>query len=721
MDQVKARLDELVQLIRPRRPAKERKLLVRAFEFAAEHHAGQTRKSGEPYLMHPVEVAHILAGMRLDTVSLCTGLLHDIVEDTKVTVSQLEKAFGTDIARCVAGVTKLSRLDYRSAQDRQADNFRKMLLAMVEDVRVILVKLADRLHNMRTLEFLKPEKQLRIATETMEIYAPIAHRLGMGKVRGELEDLAFRYVEPEAFGEITEQIDSREESNNEFLELIREDLARKLKKAGIPARIEGRIKRAYSIYQKLRRQKIDITQVYDLLALRVITDDEKSCYASLGVIHSQWRPVPGRIKDFIAMPRANMYQSLHTSVITDQGQTFEVQIRTEDMHKMAEEGICAHWKYKEGRFHEHDDRRIAWMRRLVEWQQEVQDAGDFLSTLKVDLYPEEVYVFTPQGKLIELPQSATPIDFAYAIHTEVGHTCVGAKVNGRIVPLKYKLNNGEIVEIVTREGSTPSRDWLKLVQTSRARNKIKSWINHHRRERAIEIGHKLLEREARRLGVSLRKISDARVLEAAHDYGCSSLDDLAAAFGYGRHSPRQFLKKLQPDDAPASDGDTTELAVPKAPKRDAGANSLKVAGVDDALVYRARCCNPIAGDPIVGYVTRGKGVAVHAGDCSNVRNLMYESERRIDVEWAGQSAEPYRIGVNVYADDRPGLLADITSVFNADGVNIVSVESDSSAKHQPAVIKIAAEIQDVAQLNQLTARIRRVPSVRDVSRTRRSA
>jgi GTP pyrophosphokinase len=656
----------------------------------------------------------------LDRVCVITGLLHDLVEDTGVSLAEIEQRFGADIAGCVDGVTKLSRLDYYSAEARQAENFRKLLLAMVRDIRVVLVKLADRLHNMRTLEFLPAEKQRSIARETAEIYAPIALRLGMGKIRGELEDLSFRYLEPESYQAIQEKIESRRESSEDFLDALKTVVAQRLAEADIPVRVEGRIKRASSIHNKVKRQQIAIDEVYDLLALRVITDSVKNCYATLGLIHSQWRPVPGRIKDFIAMPRPNLYQSLHTSVITDTGQTFEVQIRTEEMHRMAEEGICAHWKYKEGRVGaDVDDQRMAWLRQLVEWQQEVSDPSDFLSTLKVDLYPEEVYVFTPKGKLIALPRGATAIDFAYAIHTEVGHSCVGAKSNGRIVPLRTHLRNGDILEIITQPGHRPSSDWLNVVKTSRARNKIKHWLNTHRRKKAEEIGVKLLEKEARRLKVSLKKVKPESLEKVCRDYGCPQAADLHAALGYGRYSARQVLAKLFPDEITAAGQPARSKPADAASSGAEGdqADGLVVTGIDDVLVYRAGCCNPIRGEPIVGYVTRGKGVAVHSRSCPNVENLMYEAERRIDVEWARSGDLLYKSRLLIEVSDRAGLLNDLTNVLTNESVNISSVESRTNNAKGNAIIEMTIAVGDVKQLDRIVAAMQRVPDVRHVMRS----
>ena len=497
---------ELEQKILALRPKEDLTLLEKAFHRAVDAHKNQMRVSGEPYMIHPLHVTMILADMQMDMVCLITGLLHDTVEDTSLGLEQIKKEFGPEVAACVDGVTKLSKLKLYSREERQAESVRKMLLAMVNDIRVIIVKLADRLHNMRTLDALPRERQLRIAQETAEIYAPIAHRLGMGKVRGELEDLSFRYLEPDAWADLMREIESQRQQNEEYLNKMRHDVEVNLRRENIPVRVEARIKRPYSVFQKMRRQKIALDQVYDLLALRIITDSVKNCYAALGVIHNEWHPIPGRIKDFIAIPRPNLYQSLHTSVIGAGGRSFEIQIRTDEMHRLAEEGIAAHWKYKEGRKGPGaDDQRINWLRQLVEWQQEMRDPGEFISTLKVDLYPEEVYTFTPMGKVIALPREATPIDFAYAIHSDVGNTCVGAKVNGRIVQLKYNLKNGDVVEILTQTGHMPSKDWLGMVKTPRARNKIKHVINATEHAKAIEIGQKYLEREARRLGVQLSR------------------------------------------------------------------------------------------------------------------------------------------------------------------------------------------------------------------------
>jgi GTP pyrophosphokinase len=588
---------------------------------------------------------------------------------------------------------------------------------------VILVKLADRLHNMRTLGNLPRDRQERIAQETLEIYVPIAHRLGMGKIRGELEDLAFRYAEPEAAEELMGEIESKRHASEQFLKEIQRSIEVNLSREGIPARVDARIKRPYSVYQKLKRQKITLEEVYDLLGLRIITDSVKNCYAALGVIHNEWHPIPGRIKDFIAIPRPNLYQSLHTSVIGPGGLAFEVQIRTEEMHRIAEEGIAAHWKYKEGRRGAaEDDQRIAWLRQLVEWQRELRDPGEFMSTLKVDLYPEEVYAFTPKGKVIVLPRDATPIDFAYSIHSDVGNTCVGAKVNGRIVPLKYSLRNGDVVEILTQPGHLPSKDWLTLVKTSRARNKIKHVIRTTERAKAVEIGQKYLEKEGRRLGIALNKISKSELEAVAGEYGYSKIEDLHAALGYGKFSARQVLQKLAPDKVQAEQPEPQRTVSPVAPgplgPGGAGDLVIRVKGVDDLMVYRAKCCNPIRGESIVGYVTRGKGVAVHSTSCTNVQNLMYEVERKIDVEWARSGAEPFPVRLTVLTDDRPGMLNQLTNVLFTEQSNIRSLEAKSEGKRgeDGAIVEMTAEIRDKKQLERIVSAIRRISGVRDVER-----
>ncbi len=716
-----ATFESLMSQVREYRPNDDLVPLERAYSFASTHHKQQFRDSGEPYMTHSLAVSRILSEMRMDVVCIETGLLHDVVEDTSVTVEEIEKNFGKEVANCVNGVTKLTKLDFLSSEDRQAESFRKMLLAMTDDIRVIIVKLADRMHNMRTLGCLSADRKERIARETLEIYAPIAHRLGMGRVRGELEDLAFQHLDPVGYREISESIEAQRGDNERFLAELRKKVEEELAKESIPATVTSRVKRAYSVYLKMQRQRIPIEQVYDLLALRIITDSVKNCYAALGVIHKEWRPVPGRIKDFIAIPRPNLYQSLHTSVFGPEGRHFEVQIRTEEMHRIAEEGIAAHWKYKEGRKGmAADDQRIAWMRQLVEWQSEVRDSGEFLSTLKVDLYPEEVYAFTPKGKVIILPRDATPVDFAYAIHSDIGQLCKGAKVNGRIVPLKYTLKNGDSVEIITEKGHKPTKDWLSFVKTAKARNKIKHVINASERLQAIEIGEKYLEKEAQRLNVRMKEIPNASFLAVAGEYGFSKADDLYAALGYGKFSPRQVLQKLAPEqiaDEPAPE--PAKAPSEYVPQPAAPANAvIRVKGFDDLLVYRAKCCNPIVGEPIVGYVSRGKGVGVHSKLCPNVQNLMFEVDRKIDVEWAGNATEAAPVRLIVQTDDRPGLLAQITQILSTEKANIRSLEARTNigVSGEGADIEMTIDIRDKKQLEKISGSIRRISGVRDVKR-----
>jgi GTP pyrophosphokinase len=713
---------DLMKRMQANRPNDDLELVKKAYDYSMKNHAGQSRASGEPYLVHPLEVALVLAEMKMDSVAVAAGLLHDSVEDTAVTIVDIRKEFGEQVAHIVEGVTKISKIDFATREEQQAENLRKMMLAMIDDIRVILIKLADRLHNMRTLEHLPPERQQKIASETLEIYAPIAHRLGMGKIRGELEDLGFRYIDPIAYEQVKQAVESHRKVGEAFLSRVEGVVRDKLKEAGITAKVESRTKRYYSIHKKLVRQHINVDQVYDLYAMRVITRSVQDCYAVLGIIHNVWRPVPGRIKDFIAMPRPNFYQSLHTSVITEDGTPFEVQIRTEEMHKMAEEGIAAHWKYKDGAVSAQDEQRLAWLRQVVEWQRDVSDPNEFLSTLKVDLYPEEVYTFTPKGKVVVLPRDSTPIDFAYTVHTEVGHTCVGAKVNGRMVPLRHKLHSGDIVEILTQPGHKPSRDWLAVVKSSRARNKIKHWLNIHQRERAIEIGRKLIEKEARKYRIALKELKDEELQRIASDYGLGRPDDLMAGIGYGKYSARQVLAKL----APAGSEPVPDAEEPK--EKDAGLtsvvrrvfggdnNALTVKGSGDLLVYRARCCNPIRGEAIVGYVTRGKGVAVHAISCPNVVNLMYEPERRIDVAWARDDSTPssYPVKLTVFCDDRYGMLKLITGVIGDAKSNIRNIEARTA--NSQAVVDIVLDISDLKHLETIVTGLRKIPGVRDVQR-----
>ncbi len=719
---VERRFQELEQAFSLSRPKEDVAKLRTAFEFARDQHLGQARKSGEPYILHPMAVAQILVDMHMDLVCVETALLHDVVEDTGITIEEIRKRFGNEVAVCVDGVTKLGKIQLYSREEQQAESVRKMLLAMVGDIRVILVKLSDRLHNLRTIGSLSREKQTRIGQETLDIYAPIAHRLGMGKVRAELEDLAFRAIDPEAQADIVGQIEHKRKASLEFLEGIQKSVEQKLARESIPARVECRLKRPYSVYLKLKKQKIPIEQVYDLLALRIISDSLKNCYGALGVIHNEWPPIPGRIKDFIAMPRQNGYQSLHTSVMGPGGQAFEVQIRTEEMHRLAEEGVAAHWKYKEGRKGKStEEQYVNWMRQLVEWQQEMRDPGEFMSTLKVDLYSDEVYVFTPKGKVVVLPRDSTPVDFAYYIHSDVGNACVGSKVNNRIVQLKYSLKNGDVVEVLTQPGHMPSKDWLGFVKTSKARNKIKQIINATERSKSIEIGEKYFEKEARRLSISISKLDEGILAQVLEDYGMSKLEDIFANLGYGKLEARPILMRFAPERAQEeakAEQALAQVAPPELLDKNLKNLALRVKGLNDVLIYRATCCNPIPGEAIVGYITRGKGVAVHRLSCSNVQNLMYEVERKIDVEWAKTGVESFDVQISITTDDRPGILAQFTQVLFSENSNIRSLEArgDEERGGDGAVVDMKIEVRDKRQLEKILSALRRIPGVRDIER-----
>jgi guanosine-3',5'-bis(diphosphate) 3'-pyrophosphohydrolase len=733
---IDARFEQLLRQVQANRPNEDVSLIRKAWEFCVQHHEGQMRASGEPYVIHPLEVAEVLAEMKLDATAIAAGLLHDSVEDTPATNEEIEESFGDQVAHIVEGVTKIDKIQFANREDRQAENVRKMLLAMVSDVRVVLIKLADRLHNMRTLEHLKPERQEAIARETLDIYAPLAHRLGMGKVRGELEDLAFRYTDPVSYEQVSAAVEARRIEGEQFLRSVEDTLVEQLRENNIEARVEWRIKRLYSIAQKIERSKVSFDQVYDLLAIRVITPDVAACYAVFGLIHTMWRPVPGRIKDFIAIPRANRYQSLHTTVMGAGGHQFEVQIRTEEMHRIAEEGIAAHWKYKSSgsAVTARDEERLNWIRQLVEWQKEMTDPNEFLSSLKMDLYPDEVYTFTPKGKVVVVPADGTPVDFAYTIHTEVGHTCVGAKVNSRMVPLRTKLRTGDIVEIVTQKDHKPSRDWLTFVKSPRARNKIKHWLNEDQRARAVDVGRKLLEKEARKYKVPMTQISDQDLGRIANEYGVATAVDLFATIGAGKHTAHSILRKLAPGFLEAAEPETATEAQPgtEAGMSDAvrklhltGSDSLQVEGQNDLLVYRARCCNPIRGEEIVGYVTRGKGVAVHARSCPNVQNLLYESDRRIAVEWsrvgdqAAGSSQRYPVKITVFCDDRTGMLKELTAVISDDNTNIRGVDIRKT-ENEEAIVEFVVEAEDVHHLNRMVLGLRRVPGVRAVQRSQKA-
>jgi GTP diphosphokinase / guanosine-3',5'-bis(diphosphate) 3'-diphosphatase len=730
------RIEDIIEKVEGNRPNPDVELIRRAYLFSALHHKGQKRASGEPYLVHPLEVANILAEMRLDEVSVSTGLLHDVVEDTLVDLDTIRNYFGDEITLLVDGLTKIAHISNLSKEKQQAENVRKMVLAMVTDVRVVLIKLADRLHNMRTMQFLKPEKRARIAQETLDIYAPIAHRLGMGKMRSELEDLAFQNLHPEEYRRLAREVDARRPELEAILEKIKSTIIEKLGENDVPfVEIQGRVKRLFSLWKKLKKQKITIDQVYDLIATRIITpNDKKNCYITLSVVHDIWTPVPERFKDWIAIPRDNLYQSLHTSVIGDGGQPFEVQIRTEEMHHIAEEGVAAHWKYKEKKLGSSDeDESLDELRKtveklllpLVETSHVEGDSEDFIESLKLDLYPKDVYAFTPMGKVIQLQRGATPIDFAYAIHSEVGDACTGAKINGRIVPLRTELQNGDVVEIMTTPNSKPSRDWLNYVVTAKARNRIRHWISEQQRAESIELGRKLLEKETDRFRVPNKKLvnNEAELKKIANDYGLSRADDLLASIGYGKTLPRNVLQKylgaekfaeLDPEKREETKIQTGLKAVKKF--IGLGEDAIVVKGVDNLLTTRARCCNPLRGEEIVGYISLGKGIVVHNKKCKNVRQLMINRDRIVEVDWAkNEKNEIQSVSILVTTENRTGMLAGITNAIAEIKTGIRDARAKVS-RDDRGFIEVTVEVYDKKHLDRVITSIENLPGVMAVER-----
>jgi GTP pyrophosphokinase len=712
------RFEDILDTVEKYHPKVDEDLLRRAYVVSAYEHRNQLRSSGEPYLVHPIAVAKILAEMKLDETTIATGLLHDVLEDSSLTKERLAELFGPDVGHLVDGVTKIGKFAYTSREAQQAETFRKMLLAMTDDLRVILVKLADRLHNMRTLEHLPEPKRKAIATETMEIYAPLANRLGMGKMKGELEDLSFRFLQPEEFEQLTAAVDERMKASAAAVEKVRLDLLAKTKEAGVHAEVTGRVKRYWSIRQKLIRQAIPLDQLYDVLAFRVLVDNVRDCYTVLGVVHQAWRPVPGRIKDYIAMPKRNFYQSLHTTVVPENAPPFEIQIRTREMDLVAENGIAAHWKYKEGRLDPRaDEARIALLRQLVETTKEISDPKEFLSSLKIDLYPDEVYTFTPKGAVYAFPRGATPVDFAYRIHTDVGHHCVGARVNGRLVPLKTPLANGDIVEILTAPNAHPSRDWLSFVVTSRARNKLRQFIHTAEKEKSIEIGKRMLERELKKVKKSLSKLLDTRALDPIlPELGLARVDDLLADVGYAKLAPSVVVGKLFPKDEPKA-APSAPSALQKAVRRilPLGGAGIRVKGEDDLLVSLAKCCRPVPGEEIVGYVTRGRGVSIHATACPNVKSLLFDPSREIHVEWDSAKDASFTVDLEIKTEDRPGMLAKLTKILSEANSNIRAIEARTS-RDGTATIEASVTTLDRRHLERLLHTLRNLPGVTDVRR-----
>jgi len=723
------RLNDILQRVASYHPDPDLDIIKKAYVYSAKAHQGQLRKSGEPYLAHPLEVAGLLAELKLDEASIVTGLLHDTIEDTLATPEELTELFGQEVANLVDGVTKLSKFSASptlSQEEKQAENFRKMIIAMAQDIRVILVKLADRTHNMRTLDHMAEEKQARIAQETLDIYAPLANRLGISWIKTELEDLSFRYIRPQEFRELQDKVARRKAEREQYIEDVLELVRSKLKEHGLEGEVSGRFKHLYSIFKKMKSNGIEFEQVPDVIAFRMIMPTIPSCYEALGIIHQTWKPVPGRFKDFIAIPKPNMYQSLHTTVIGPLSERVEVQIRTPEMHKVAEEGIAAHWAYKEGKtLISKDDEKFAWLRQLMEWQQDLKDPKEFLETVKVDLFSEEVFVFTPRGDVKSLPRGATPVDFAYTIHSDVGHKCVGAKANGKIVPLRYKLKNGDTVEVLTAPGAHPSKDWLTFVKTSRAQQKIRAFIKLQQREKSLQLGRELLDREFRRFGLNLNKaLKQGELKKPAEELGYRVEDDLLAAVGYGKIAAQQLVQKLVPAEKLAAEeakpqGEGGNGAVSKIadfakklvnrPSR----SGVSIGGVDDVLVRFGRCCNPVPGDPIAGFITRGRGVTVHTVTCEKA--LATDPERRVEVSWDVRGDFKRPVTIRVLTADRPGLLADISNTFSKKGVNISQANCRSTGDDR-AVNTFEVVIKDLKQLTDLMRTIEALSGVFSVER-----
>jgi GTP pyrophosphokinase len=710
-------LETLIEEIPKYQPGADLALLQRAYRYSEQSHKGQQRASGEPYLSHPLEVAGLLVNFKMDVTTVTAGLLHDVLEDTEATKADLEREFGREIAELVDGVTKIGKLAFSSREERQAENFRKMVVAMARDLRVLMIKLADRLHNMRTLDWLPSEKSKKISQETLDIYAPLAHRLGMAKVKAELEDLALRTLSPEDYQALMRRVAKRRLERETEINQVIAILQDKLTEVGIEARISGRPKHFYSIWKKMHEGGREFDEIYDLTAVRVITKTVRDCYGALGVIHSLWKPVPGRFKDFIAMPKVNMYQSLHTTVIGPKGDPVEVQIRTVEMHRIAEDGIAAHWLYKEKKSdRDRFDDAFRWLRQLMESQRDVEDPQEFLDSVRLDLFPDEVYVFTPKGDVKALPEGASPIDFAYAVHTDVGHHCVGAKVNGKLVPLRYTLQQGDIVEVVTSSGQHPSRDWLKIVKSNRARAKINQWLKVEERARSLALGRELFEREAKKYraapGTLLASDEMKRLLS---DLGLPSTDDLLAAIGYGKTSVQQVLSKLAPAAFPEADK-AADARTQKAPRKSDAA--VRIRGVDDILVRFGKCCSPVPGDGIVGFITRGRGLTVHARDCLTVAKSVLEKERIVAVEWDGGEPAKRPVKIAVYIGrDRPGLLAEITAAISSRQGNITKADI-TVTDDRKGINNFVVEVDDLRQLQDIMQAIREVRDVINVERVR---
>ena len=720
-------IDDVLEKMKKNSRRNDLKLIKRAYDFAKEKHGDQLRKSGEPYIIHPVQVAYILAGLELDDATICAALLHDVAEDTDVTIQDISKEFSPEIAEMVDGVTKLGNLKYTSAEEQQVENYRKMFLAMGKDIRVILIKLADRLHNMRTLKFLKRDRQIAIAKETADLYAPLANRLGMYSLKWELEDLSFKYLCPDEYREIVEGIDKKREERLQFINQIVEQISQELKRQKIKAEITGRAKHLYSIYRKMKRDNKNLDQIYDLFALRILVDNVKDCYAALGVVHELYNPMPGRFKDYISVPKPNMYQSLHTTLIGPKGTPFEVQIRTWEMHRIAEFGIAAHWAYKEANKDKKTsvtvkEDKLAWLRETLEWQKDMQDPQEFLNTLKTELFVDEVYVFTPKGQIKVLPRGATPIDFAYSIHAEIGHHMTGCKINSKMMPIITTLKNGDIVEIVTSDQSKgPSRDWLKFVKSTTAKNKILAWFKKTQRAENIEKGKTLIEKEIKRISIPYSKIFKSEYITPALErYKFNTIEDMYSAVGFGAISPTKIIAKMlevyKKDNPDEFIEETLEqLAKEKTRKTKPSNVGIVVKGIDNCLVRLSKCCNPVPGDEIVGFITRGRGVSVHRKDCVNINDLISQEDRMIDVYWYNDSQSAYNVEIEVLANDRNGLLADIIKQISSVKTRLIGVNSKVN-KEKIVVTDLIVEVENLEDLNNILKALRKVDNVYEVNR-----
>ena len=712
-------LDQLISRVQSYNPHADVELVRRAYAFSEKAHAGQTRRSGEPYLQHPLAVAGVLTALRSDVTAVAAGLLHDTLEDTLATPAELEKEFGKDVVHLVDGVTKIGKIPFRNYEEKQAENFRKMVLSMADDIRVVLIKLADRLHNMRTLEALHETKRRQIAQETLEIYAPLANRLGIGWMKNELEDLCLKYLKPDVYAEFKMRVAKRDEERQQYIADVTALVKQALTETGLKGEVQGRPKHLYGIYQKMERQTVSFDEVYDLAAVRIITDTKMNCYAALGLIHSLWRPVPGRFKDYIAIPKSNLYQSLHTTVIGPKGERVEFQIRTEEMHRLAEHGIAAHWKYKEhGEIDDQEGKTFSWLRQFVEWHQDLSDNRQFMDSVKLDLFHDVVYIFTPKGLVKEMPLGSTPVDFAYAIHTEIGDHCVGAKANGKIVPLRHTLKSGDTVEIMTSPTQVPHKDWLKFVRTSRAKTKIKHWLKNEQQQRSIEVGRRLLEREFKRQDLApAQMLKSDRLLEVARKSGFDTLDDLAAAVGFGRVAASEVASwLLVPVPAEASSPvQAPTTGAPAVVKE--GEKTVKVKGGRDLLMQLSRCCNPVPGDRIMGYITRGRGLTIHAVGCPNLEALDYDRDRLIEVEWDTATAGIHPVKVSVVAVDKPGVLANISSSISGAEANITRAEIATSEERK-AILDFVIEVKDTAHLDRVLKAIDRIEGVITARRVR---